>query len=124
MNELYWISVIGKLSTVFWVGVGASLAILFVASIVLFIDGPDREDEDRERLSKTCKRCTIIAFICALCAIMAPGTKELYLIYGAGTIVDYCKGDSKVKEIPDKAIDALNRYLDSIKEHEKENSYE
>lgn len=124
MNELYWISVIGKLNTVFWVGVGASLTILFVASFVLFIDGPDSEYEYRKRMLKTCKRCTIIALICALCAIATPSTKELYLIYGAGTIVDYCKGDSKVKEIPDKAIDALNRYLNSIKEHEKENSYE
>ena len=41
-------------------------------------------------------------------------------IYGAGTIVDYCKENSKVKEIPDKAIDALNRYLDSIAEDKKE----
>lgn len=51
---------------------------------------------------------------------MAPGTKELYLIYGAGTIVDYCKADSKVKEIPDKAVEALNRYLDSISENKKD----
>lgn len=118
MNELYWISVIGKLNTVFWVGVGVSLTILFVASLGLFIFELDTEAEE-ERLSKTCKHCTIIALICALCAIMTPSSKELYLIYGAGTIVDYCKGDSKVKEIPDKAIDTFNRYLDSIKENEK-----
>lgn len=116
MNELYWISVIGKLNTVFWVGVVASLTILFVAISILFIDGL----EDRERLSKTCKRCTIIALICALCAIATPSTKELYLIYGAGTIVDYCKGDSKAKEIPDKAIEALDRYLDSVSENKKD----
>lgn len=120
MNELYWISVIGKLNTVFWVGVVASLTILFVASLILFIDGSCEEDEDRGRLSKTCKRCTIIALICALCAIATPSTKELYLIYGAGTIVDYCKGDSKAKEIPDKAIEALDRYLDSVSENKKD----
>lgn len=119
MSELYWISVIGKLNTVFWVGVGASLTILFVASMVLFIDGSFEEDEDKECLSKTCKRCTIIALICALCAIATPSTKELYLIYEAGIIVDYCKGDPKVKEIPDKVVDALNRYLDSVKEDKK-----
>lgn len=120
MNELYWISVIGNLNTVFWVGFGASLTILFVASLVFLSERPDREDEDRELLLKTCKHCTIIAFICALCAIMVPGTKELYLIYGAGSIVDYCKGDPKVKEVPDKAIEALNRYLDSISENKKD----
>ena len=45
-----------------------------------------------------------------------PGKNEACFIYGAGTIVDYCKDNSKVKEIPDKAIDALNRYLDNIEQ--------
>ena len=61
----------------------------------------------------------ICALIFALCTILTPNKKELYLIYGAGTILDYCAGDSKVKEIPDKAIEALNRYLDSIAEDKK-----
>lgn len=33
MNELYWISVLGKLNTAFWVGVGVCLAILLVANV-------------------------------------------------------------------------------------------
>ena len=45
-----------------------------------------------------------------------PGKNEACFIYGAGTIVDYCKDNPKVKEIPDKAIDALNRYLDNIEQ--------
>lgn len=118
MNELYWISVVGKLNTAFWVGVGACLTILLVAFVVLIANGV--YEEESACLKRVCQRCAIIAMVLSLCAIMTPSKRELYLIYGAGTILDYCKGDSKVREIPDKAIDSLNRYLDSIAESKGE----
>ena len=61
----------------------------------------------------------IAALILSCGCTLTPTTDEIYFIYGAGTIVDYCKENSKVKEIPDKAIDALNRYIDSIAEDKK-----
>lgn len=117
MNELYWISVIGKLNTLFWVMFGISV----VAGVVLFTlyFFSDYESE-YAKLRKPIKLTIISLIVCVLGGIITPGRNEAYVIYGAGVIVDYCKGDSKVKEIPDKAIDALNRYLDSIKENEKD----
>lgn len=108
MNELYWISVVGKLRIVFEVGVGFCFIVIFVAIVKGICE------DDFCPIIRTCKRYGIIALVLSLCAIMMPSKQELYLIYGAGTILDYCKGDSKVKEIPDKAIDALNRYLDRM----------
>lgn len=113
MNELYWISVIGKLNTLFWVMFGISV----VAGVVLYFLS-DYESE-HVKLRKHIKLTIISLIVWGLGGIITPGRNEAYVIYGAGVIVDYCKGDSKVKEIPDKAIDALNRYLDSIKENEK-----
>ena len=117
MNELYWISVIGKLNIMFWVMFGISV----FAGVVLFslYFFSDYESEDAI-LRKPIKLTIISLIVCGLGGIITPGRNEAYVIYGAGVIVDYCKGDSKVKEIPDKAIDALNRYLDSIKENEKD----
>lgn len=115
MNELYWISVIGKLHIAFGVSIGISL--IFLALVILG-EGDADEDFKIKSLSYKCKFFMILALIFALCTILTPNKKELYLIYGAGTILDYCEGNSKVKEIPDKAIDALNRYLDSIKDIE------
>lgn len=113
MNELYWISVIGRLHVAFGVGIGFCFAVILVAIAHGICE------DDFCSIIRTCKRCGVIALVLSLCAIMTPSKQELYLIYGVGTIVDYCKGDSRAKEIPDKAIDALNRYLDSIKENEK-----
>ena len=116
MSELYWISVIGKLNTFFWIMFGISA----VAGVILFIlyFTSDYED-DYIKLAKPIKLTIISTIVCGLCGIILPGKNEACFIYGAGTIVDYCQENSKVKEIPDKAIDALNRYLDSIAEDKK-----
>lgn len=117
MNELYWISVIGKLNTLFWVMFGISVFAGVVFFILYFLS--DCESE-YAKLRKPIKLTIINLIVWVLGGIITPGRNEAYVIYGAGVIVDYCKRDSKVKEIPDKAIDALNRYLDSIKENEKD----
>lgn len=116
MSELYWISVIGKLNIFFWIMFGISA----VAGAILFLlyFTSDYED-DYIKLAKPIKLTIISTIVCGLCGIILPGKNEACFIYGAGTIVDYCKENSKVKEIPDKAIDALNRYLDSIAEDKK-----
>ena len=117
MSELYWISVIGKLNTFFWIMFGISVAAAAILFILYFTS--DYED-DYIKLAKPIKLTIISTIVCGLCGIIIPGKNEVYFIYGAGTIVDYCKDGPKVKEIPDKAIDALNRYLDSITEDKKE----
>ena len=116
MSELYWISVIGKLNTFFWIMFGISVVAAAILFILYFTS--DYED-DYIKLAKPIKLTIISTIVCGLCGIIIPGKNEVYFIYGAGTIVDYCKDNSNVKEIPDKAIDALNRYIDSISENKK-----
>lgn len=117
MSELYWISIIGKLNTFFWIMFGVSIFVGVILFMLYFIN--DYED-DQIKLAKPIKRTIISTIVCGLCGIFIPGKNEAFFVYGAGTIVDYCKDNSNVKEIPDKAIDALNRYLDSIAEDKKE----
>ena len=75
---------------------------------------------DDEYYLKSIKISIVTMLISILGCTFIPSKEDLYLIYGAGTIVDYCKDSPNVKEIPDKAIDALNRYLDSIAEDKKD----
>lgn len=116
MSELYWISIISKLHVMFHLLFAIS-AFLSIAQIIAIIACGD---EAPKNTGKHTKLSIIVAVIFGLGTILIPSKDEAYLIYGAGTIVDYCKSDQKVKELPDKAIDALNRYLDSIKENEKD----
>ena len=48
-----------------------------------------------------------------------PSKKEVLLIYGLGSTIDYVKSSDKAKELPDKAVEALTRYIDSIEKEEK-----
>ena len=116
MSELYWISVISKLHVIFQLLfiISAFLSIAQIIAINIC------RDEAPENVGKQIKLSIITAFIFGLGTILTPSKDEAYLIYGAGTIVDYCKGNQKVKEIPDKAVEALNKYLDSINEDKKD----
>ena len=40
----------------------------------------------------------------------------MYLIYGVGNVIDYCQDNPKVKELPDKAVEALNTWLYMVNE--------
>lgn len=116
MSELYWITVIGKLNTMFWIMFGVCVTIVIILFMLYLLNN---YEEDLAKLRKPIKLTIISLIICGLGGVIIPGKNEAYAIYGAGTIVDYCKDNPKVKEIPDKAVDALNRYLDSIENNEK-----
>ena len=117
MNELYWLTTLGKLNTVCWIFFALGILILLVAISCYFTYF---DEDDLEIFIKSIKIGIATMLISVLGGTLIPSKEDLYLIYGAGTIVDYCKDSPKVKEIPDKAIDALNRYLDSITEDKKE----
>ena len=118
MSELYWITTLGKINTLFWIGLGISIAVSSVCFVSLV--GTDCNEEEHIISKKILKLNAFIILILSCGCTLTPTTDEMNFIYGAGTIVDYCKENSKVKEIPDKVIDALNRYLDSIAEDKKE----
>lgn len=113
MNELYWLTTLGKINTFLWIGLGISIltSLFFLAEFRESSYG----DEEYIESKKMLKLSALVMLILSCGCTLTPSKKDLYLIYGAGTIVDYCKDNQKVKEIPDKAIEALNRYLDSIR---------
>jgi hypothetical protein len=45
-----------------------------------------------------------------------PNRNDMLLIYGLGGTIDYVQSNDKAKQLPDKAVEALNRYLDTINE--------
>lgn len=58
----------------------------------------------------------------AIGGILTPTEKEMCAIYGIGGTIDYIKSNDKAKQLPDKCIDALTRYVDSIENENKDNN--
>lgn len=55
----------------------------------------------------------IIGAVLIVFSFAIPSEKKLYVIYGVGATVDYIKSNDKAKEIPNKAIDFIYKYLEN-----------
>ena len=64
----------------------------------------------------------VMLIVGAIGSIITPSTKEMYAIYGLGGTIDYIKSNDKAKQLPDKCVDALTRYVDSIEKENKDNN--
>ena len=123
MNEIYWLTVVGNLSTalmVVWI-----VALIIVLGMLLVLaasEGDVIDDEDSAHIFfKWLKRFVVCGVIAAMANIFIPTTKELLYIYGVGGTIDYIKTNDTAKQLPDKCIKALDRFADKyIDEPEKD----
>ena len=123
MNEIYWMTVVGNLSTalmVVWI-----VALIIVLGMLLVLaasEGDVIDDEDSAHIFfKWLKRFVVCGVIAAMANIFIPTTKELLYIYGVGGTIDYIKTNDTAKQLPDKCIKALDRFADKyIYEPEKD----
>lgn len=112
-------TILGNLGTL--LGVTGCLCLLVGAALygwhIATVTEYDTQDE--KKLHKRCKikanKLIIIGFISSLLCCFIPSTKEMYAIYGIGGVIDYVKGNEKAEKLPDKVIDALDKYLDEQK---------
>jgi Na+/proline symporter len=122
MKEIYWIQVIGNVGDM----TAAVLIFAIFASILLAVgviayDTYDNEGRERQYqlLKRFMKYAFITLFIAAIGFVFIPSNKQMLAIYGVGGTIDYIKNNDKAKELPDKVVDALTRYLDEVCDNEK-----
>lgn len=65
---------------------------------------------------KRANRKLIIGSVMIVISFFVPSESKLYVIYGIGNTIDYIRTNDKAKQLPDKAIDFIYKYLD---EHSK-----
>lgn len=118
MIEIYWLTRIGVLSNVCNVlaCVGLVCFIICVIFVPLIIDTVDEPEKARAWVKRWTKPFLIVWFVSCIGCAFVPSKKEMIAIYGLGTTIDYIKSNDKAKQLPDKAVDALCKYLDSISE--------
>jgi hypothetical protein len=113
MNELYWITrcdPIGNAALVFLIISSVALGLLILA----YIASSDDNDQSGVNLAKKLlKRVAPVFIISLLMEVFIPTTKEALVIYGVGGTVDYLKANPIAKKLPDKCINALDKWVDS-----------
>lgn len=128
MNEIYWITRLDLISG--WlIGFAVISAIVTFIAIVAYIcnrseyemyckDADKRWAEFSSKLFKISLPCF---FVFCVSSILVPTTNEAMLIYGVGTTIDYIKQNNTLQQIPDRCINALDAWVDSLTEKESKN---
>ena len=117
MNELYWITRFDGILIVIII----LLVTFFLLGLFFLVGYFTVYDKDEQKVLR--KRAIIfggIGIFLLIAQAFVPTTKQALIIYGVGGTIDYVKSNDTAKQLPDKAIIALDRYLESIdKETEK-----
>lgn len=128
MNELYWITRFYSINAT----IGTIIVLSIIVSICAFISFNcgihDGDFEYNERVRSICKKLInitkisfVITIISTIAFIFTPSQKEAYLIWGLGGTIDYLKENPAAKQIPDKCVKLLDKWVtdelenDSIK---------
>ena len=117
MNEIYWITRLDCLVNLLTGVIVASCVVLMLFMVLVSVD----KDGDIMSVSKRRKYITIRSIVLAISSVTAvfvPSEKEMMLIYGLGQTVDYIQDNEAVKELPDKCVEALDLWLESLTEEE------
>ena len=114
MSELYWLYVLGNLNGFCRLLIVLSI-IAFVVCVIFYIV-PQDEDFGFPLAKKYIVKLIMfillpILIISTIGNTFIPDTKTLYVIYGVGGTLDYLKENKTAKQIPDKAILVLDKYL-------------
>ena len=132
MNEIYWITrldgICGFLTFIAVFSVIATVVLFFIGLIKrsdAYIHNEDSKTlEQHIETSKMClyfaKRCAIIYFVSVFINFFIPTTNEALLIYGVGGTIDYIKSNDTAKQLPDKCVKALDKYLDNLTKEENQ----
>lgn len=127
MKEMYWLAVVGNIGDIsgvllFFCGICVLLFGSFSAVIDSNVSGFGDEIEARGArfLKKATKTSFVVGIISVFIAIFVPGEKQMYRIMGVGMAIDYIKENDAVKQLPDKCINALESWVDSIEEDKEE----
>ena len=122
MEEIYWITRLNGINV--FLNVITVVGIVFtVISIVGYIVTKNDDYVDdcwKELWIKLFKYCFPATIIVTLLFIFTPTTKEAFMIYGVGGTIDYVKSNETAKQLPDKCMKALDKWVESLNEDNKD----
>ena len=113
MSEIYWITRLDGFCTLFGVLIGISVLAIIITwvHVGISLDEGSKVNWKGVRKAWTISGLCFIVFLIA--EVLTPSTKQAYLIYGVGGTVDYLKENPTAKQIPDKCIKVLDKWIDT-----------
>ena len=111
MSELYWLTRLEYIQNFLVIVMSISGIALFISFMIWAMANYVKE-------AKSALRWVIGSFttlvISSLIFVFVPSTKEALLIWGVGSTIDYIQENEIAKQLPDKCINALNDWVESL----------
>ena len=133
MNEVYWITRLDAICDFLTAVAVVSFLISAVTGIFAMFDRFEANDYEEGGKYYNCymqkfkmllsyfKRFIFVTIIACLINFFIPTTNEALMIYGIGGTIDYIKSNETAKQLPDKCIKALDKWVDNLNEEKQEN---
>lgn len=126
MLEIYWLQRLGNIGFCFNVGFWFCIAFAFAIVVWCTLEFLF-EDESAvskvfgdNRFTRWLKRFAMVFVFFTIGAIIIPTQHDIMAIYGLGGTIDYIKSNDKAKELPDKVVNALTKYIDYIEKEKND----
>ena len=111
MNELYWLTRLEYIQNFLVIVMSVSGIALFISFMIWAMANYIEE-------AKVALKWVISSFvtlvISSLIFVFVPSTKEALLIWGVGSTIDYIQENETAKQLPNKCINALNDWVESL----------
>lgn len=136
MNEIYWITRLDAICNFL-----TTIAVVsFVISVVIgafamynrfqaddYVEGGEHYNCYMQRFNiflNYFKRSIIVTLVLTVINIFIPTKNDALLIYGIGGTIDYIKSNDTAKQLPDKCIKALDKWVENLNEEKKQDKKE
>ena len=133
MNEVYWITRLDAICNF----LSAVAVVCFMISVVIGIfamcnkfEADDYKEDGKyynchmqkfKMFLNYFKRFTFAVIVVSSINFFIPTTNEALMIYGVGGTIDYIKSNDTSKQLPDKCVKALDKWVDNLNEEKQEN---
>lgn len=111
MSELYWLTRLEYIQNFLVIVMSVGGIVTFI-SFVLWLASEYEDDIKKALLWLKCAFTTLV--VSSLIFVFVPSTKEALLIWGVGSTIDYIQENETAKQLPDKCINVLNDWVESL----------
>ena len=111
MNELYWLTRLEYIQNFLVIVMSVSGIAMFISFIMWLMAN---YVEEAKLMLKWVVGTFATLVISSLIFVFVPSTKEAVLIWGVGSTIDYIQENETAKQLPDKCINALNDWVESL----------
>lgn len=121
MSELYWLTRLDGIEVLLVLGIVFGVILLVCGGMGSLVWCDDKDMT--RRFIKIFKAGLITLVTSVILKIFIPTKRDAFLILGLGGTVDYLQNSEVAKGLPDKCINALDAWVESFTEENKNNNY-